>query len=62
MTLSSKSIKKLDSLLTDAVGRNEPGIAVGISMHGRVLWRGARGLSNSIGDIGDRPLLFCSPL
>ena len=46
MTLSSKSIKKLESLLVGAVGKNEPGIAIGIAQRGRMVWGGARGLAN----------------
>ena len=37
MTLSPKSIKALDSILTGVVGKNEPGIAAAISQHGRLL-------------------------
>jgi D-aminopeptidase len=46
MTLAPKTIKKLESLLTGAVLKNEPGIAVGIAQRGRLVWAGARGLTN----------------
>ncbi len=46
MTLTSKSINKLESLLVGAVGKNEPGIAVGIAQRGHMVWAGARGLAN----------------
>ncbi len=46
MTLTSQSIKKLESLLVGAVGKNEPGIAVGIAQRGHMVWGGARGLAN----------------
>ncbi len=36
----------LEAILARTVGVDEPGIAVGISKHGRLLWRSARGLSN----------------
>ncbi len=35
-----------DAILARTVEANQPGIAVGISKHGQLLWRGARGLSN----------------
>ena len=44
--LPPKTTHTLEAILTRTVQADEPGIAVGISQHGRLLWRGARGLSN----------------
>ena len=43
--LPPKTAHALEAILARTVRADEPGIAVGISMHGRLLWRGARGLS-----------------
>ncbi len=40
------TVRALEAILARTVGADEPGIAVGIAQHGRLLWRGARGLSN----------------
>ena len=44
--LSSKTVRTLEAILSRTVAVDQPGIAVGIAQHGRVLWQGARGLSN----------------
>ena len=44
--LPPKTARTLEAILTRTVEADQPGIAVGISTHGRLLWRGARGLSN----------------
>ena len=48
--LPPKTTRALEAILARTVGVDEPGIAVGVlkhdPKHGRVLWRGARGLSN----------------
>ncbi len=46
MTLTSKNIKAIESLMAAAVGKDEPGVAVGIAQGGRMVWGGARGLAN----------------
>ena len=44
--LLPKTTRTLDTILSRTVAADQPGIAVGITQHGRVLWQGARGLSN----------------
>ena len=44
--LPPNTARAIEAILARTVREDEPGIAVGISRHGRVLWRGARGLSN----------------
>ena len=44
--LPPNTARALEVILARTVRPDEPGIAVGISRHGRLLWRGARGLSN----------------
>ena len=44
--LPPKTARAFEVILARTVRADEPGITVGISRHGRVLWRGARGLSN----------------
>ncbi len=44
--LPPENASALEAVLTLTVEADQPGIAVGISQHGRMLWRGARGLSN----------------
>ena len=46
MNLTPKNIKAIESLMATAVGKDEPGIAVGIAQGGRMVWGGARGLAN----------------
>jgi CubicO group peptidase (beta-lactamase class C family) len=46
MTLPTKAIRQIEASLARAVGENEPGIAVGISQGGKMVWGGARGLAN----------------
>ncbi|MBI3777001.1 MAG: serine hydrolase [Gammaproteobacteria bacterium] len=46
MNITPKNIKAIESLVSAAVGENEPGIAVGIAQGGRMVWGGARGLAN----------------
>ena len=44
--LPPKTTRTLDIILSRTVAVDQPGIAVGISRHGQMLWRGSRGLSS----------------
>ena len=44
--LSPKTARAFEAILARTVEADQPGIAVGISQHGRMLWHGSRGVSN----------------
>ena len=44
--LPAKTTRTFEAILARAVGKDEPGAAVGIAQHGCMIWGGARGLAN----------------
>jgi D-aminopeptidase len=63
MTLPTKTIRTIESIIASAVAENEPGIAVGIAQGGRIVWGGARGLANLQSQRAfavDTPFRICS--